>query len=114
MWQACRIEGAIAIMHVHSWPQVYSTEQVTVGIGLWRSLPPYLDLVPGNKRQQSRPYCHSDNGRTQLDSCHSDHGWPQVYSTEQSNSSHRLWWLTSVPGSVSSGEVRLHVQDELD
>ena len=23
-WQACRIEGAIAIMHVHGWPEVCS------------------------------------------------------------------------------------------
>ena len=51
---------------------------------------------------------------TKTNSCHRDHGWPQVYSTEQSNSSGRLWWLTSVSRSVSSREVRLHDQDELD
>ena len=35
-------------------------------------------------------------------------------SAEHSNSSRRLWWLTSVSQSVSSREVRLHDQDELD
>ena len=61
-------------------------------------------------------YCPARFGTVDryANSCHSDHGWAQVYSTEQSNSSGRLWWLTSVSRSVSSREVRLHDQDELD